>query len=55
MGATASSLVARGLCGARFIVGDAHPGLAAARSKSLERRNIPLPKIPWQGGREWYA
>ena len=36
-----SSLVARGLHGTRFIVSDAHPGMAAARQ-------AVFPSVPWQ-------
>ena len=36
-----SSLVARGLHGTRFIVSDAHPGMAAAR-------HAVFPSVPWQ-------
>ena len=36
-----TSLVARGLCGTRFIVSDAHPGMAAAR-------HAVFPAVPWQ-------
>jgi transposase-like protein len=36
-----SSLVARGLHGTRFIVSDAHPGMAAARQ-------AVFPAVPWQ-------
>jgi len=36
-----SSLVSRGLHGARFIVSDAHPGMAAARQ-------AVFPSVPWQ-------
>jgi putative transposase len=36
-----TSLVARGLCGTKFIVSDAHPGMAAARQ-------AVFPAVPWQ-------
>ena len=36
-----TSLVTRGLCGTRFIVSDAHPGMAAARQ-------AVFPSVPWQ-------
>jgi transposase-like protein len=36
-----ASLVTRGLCGMKFIVSDAHPGMAAARQ-------AVFPSVPWQ-------